>query len=409
MYTFRTDISKEEFDAFAGKHAHHSIMQSSAWAAVKQEWNHLYCGVYKDGSLVAGALLLIRSLPLGMKFGYMPRGPLLGITQPQLCKFFFEQLRQFGKKQRFVSIKFDPNVFHSYSIAQKEEAQQDRFPKLVQGLSELHIKHKGYLLDMYEATQPRFQLCYTGSGELDSFPKKTREKITYAMEHGVEIERVDVQGVEDFSAMIAYTEKRQGIVLRDSAYFKTMMESFQDRAILLLAYINHLAVIELLTKKKDALLAEYEALPATAAKRKETLAKQQAKVEKNLQFAKERMAIDGSRVLVSGLLLVRDQTTTELLYSGLNDVYRQYYAAYLLRYEAIRWAKEQGCERFNFGGVQGSLDDGLFEFKSSFHPQIDVYAGEFDLVIRTLPYIAIEQILPILKQWKLYLARKGKS
>ena len=42
------------------------------------------------------------------------------------------------------------------------------------------------------------------------------------------------------------------------------------------------------------------------------------------------------------LLLVHDGTTCELLYSGLNEKYRRYLAAYALRCRGIQWAFEQG-------------------------------------------------------------------
>ena len=45
----------------------------------------------------------------------------------------------------------------------------------------------------------------------------------------------------------------------------------------------------------------------------------------------------------------------------------------------MKRTKANGCTSFNFGRVEGSLDDGLFTFKSSFDPEIDVFIGEFIL------------------------------
>ena len=114
-----------------------------------------------------------------------------------------------------------------------------------------------------------------------------------------------------------------------------------------------------------------------------------------------------SRIPVSALLLAADGKTTELLYSGLNEKYRRFLAPYALRNAGIEWSYRHGKEYFNFGGVQGSLEDGLFEFKSSFHPDIRAFVGEFDMPVYTLLSFALDKAIHIKKRIQLAMAKKG--
>lgn len=409
-YTFQSNINQSDFDAFVRNSPLSNIMQHSHWAKVKQDWHSMLCGVYQNGELQACALLLTRKLMFGFTLGYIPRGPIMDYTNETLVDFMLDSLYQLARKKRILSIKFDPNLYKTFPLTQKAEARKARLDEITALLAKhRYCIHKGYAEDMYDNTQPRHQLCfYDTEGILDVFPKKTKEKINQAFTYHVEIEEHGIESVDEFQKMIACTEQRKGIVLRNAQYFANMMDAYKDESVLLFAYLNQDALIHTLTTKKQEFLDELNQLPENAHKKKEILLKRIAKTTKELETVTNDRKKDGPRPLVSALLLVRDAITTELLYSGLNGHYKQYLAPYALRHHAIAWSIKNGCRRFNFGGVQGSFDDGLFEFKSAFHPSIDVYVGEFDIVVNAAMYHVIETLIPTLKKWKLKMAKRRK-
>lgn len=153
-------------------------------------------------------------------------------------------------------------------------------------------------------------------------------------------------------------------------------------------------------QKQQGLRDHLQELDEKANKKRKQLEKQISDLDEEKAKLRQQAEEDGSDILVSALLLVHDGTTCELLYSGLNEKYRRYLAAYALRFRGIQWAFEQGCTRFNFGGVEGTLDDGLFTFKSSFVPKIDVYLGEFSLACKPLLYPIWTKLLPKVKEWR---------
>lgn len=71
-YLFFKDINREEFDEFVEKHEYCNLLQSYNWAKVKNNWDHLYTGVYKNNELVASGLVLIKRLPLSFCMYYYP-------------------------------------------------------------------------------------------------------------------------------------------------------------------------------------------------------------------------------------------------------------------------------------------------------------------------------------------------
>ena len=108
-YEFKTNIEKKEYDQFTQKAEILSFMQEYGWAFVKHEWKHFHCGLYSDGKLVATALVLKRSLPLGISLMYIPRGILIDYKDQEILKVFTEYLRKLAKREHAYVVKIDPN------------------------------------------------------------------------------------------------------------------------------------------------------------------------------------------------------------------------------------------------------------------------------------------------------------
>ena len=78
VYQFETNIPEEEFDAFVKKSRYCNLLQSYHWANVKENWDHLYTGIYDENrKLVATGLVLIKHLPAKFTMFYLPRGPIV--------------------------------------------------------------------------------------------------------------------------------------------------------------------------------------------------------------------------------------------------------------------------------------------------------------------------------------------
>lgn len=400
MYQFIEAIELNQFQLFARTHPLGSIYQSVNWPDVKTEWTHDFVCVQDKDQLIGGAMILFRPLSLGYKMAYIPRGPLLDYENQELIDFFFLHLKAYCKKRKVIVCKFDPNiVIYKGSASDIQSPLEARNHTLVQAIQHGQGVFQGYTTNMNDLIQPRFQCCFTFSEQwADTLPKKTINKIHTSFNKGVSIEINPDHAVKTLAEMISYTEKRKNIFLRNENYFQTMVNSYQEDACILIAKLNHSAILVQLDAQRQEVQTLMNHLIDNAPKRLKQYTKQLEDLEIEIEKVKSQKTQDGDDVVISALLLLKNNTTCELLYSGLNENYRRYLAAYSLRYTAMKWAHEKGCTRFNFGGVQGSLDDGLFTFKSSFNPSIEVYIGEFDLPISPLLYPLFKNGLPVIKK-----------
>lgn len=97
-YLFFKEINREEFDEFVKNHEYCNLLQSYNWAKVKNNWDHIYTGVYRDNELVATGLVLIKRLPLSFCMYYLPRGPIMDYKDNVLVQYYFDQLKKVAKK-----------------------------------------------------------------------------------------------------------------------------------------------------------------------------------------------------------------------------------------------------------------------------------------------------------------------
>jgi lipid II:glycine glycyltransferase (peptidoglycan interpeptide bridge formation enzyme) len=90
---------------------------------------------------------------------------------------------------------------------------------------------------------------------------------------------------------------------------------------------------------------------------------------------------------------VRFGRTAYVLYSGIDPAFRPLRAGYAAHWELIRWAREHGCDRMDWGGsvtqYPPAPEDegyGIYDFKRGFGCDIVLLARYFDIVLRPGPY-----------------------
>ena len=70
----------------------------------------------------------------------------------------------------------------------------------------------------------------------------------------------------------------------------------------------------------------------------------------------------------------------------------EFQSAYTVHFEGMKYALENGYERYNFYGITGDFNEnnplfGLYSFKRDFGGQVVELIGEFDLIISKPLYI----------------------
>lgn len=91
-------------------------------------------------------------------------------------------------------------------------------------------------------------------------------------------------------------------------------------------------------------------------------------------------------LLAAGLFSFYDKTVTYLHGASANEN-RELMAPYLLQWEIIKKAKEEGYNYYDFYGVDEKKWPGVSRFKKGFAGSIYTYPGTFDLVFKKTPYL----------------------
>jgi lipid II:glycine glycyltransferase (peptidoglycan interpeptide bridge formation enzyme) len=103
--------------------------------------------------------------------------------------------------------------------------------------------------------------------------------------------------------------------------------------------------------------------------------------------------------VIAGLMAFAFGDKAWYLYGASSDEHRQRMPNHLLQWEAIRWAKAQGCRTYDLWGIPaeatGNEDDlterrgglwGVYRFKAGFGGRLVRYVGAFDFIYRPLLY-----------------------
>lgn len=400
MYRFVEQVDPKEHDAFIAAHPLCNLLQTSDWAKVKDNWDHAIVGVRAGEQLVASALVLIKQLPLHFTMMYVPRGPVMDYHNKELTVVFLQGLQRWAKRYHCLFIKMDPGIhYRDYLIEEQETAEVHAGMKeILENLRAAGAIHQGFTTYIKESIQPRYQANVYACEDFDaSLPRHTRRLIKDALKRNVEAVRVGEERLDEFADVVALTEKRKHVSLRNREYFHQLMEIYQEDCYLFLAEVDVRAMLERLYEQRRENDAQLAQLKEGAPKKKRRLEDIQRSLARDIAEFEEIVREYPQRTVIAGVLSIKVGDTLEMLYAGMNERFKKFMPQYYLYTEIMKYAFANGCRYANMGGVEGDLQDGLTKFKANFHPHINEFIGEFDLPVNRVLYHASQKAYAIRK------------
>nr|WP_282917405.1 lipid II:glycine glycyltransferase FemX [Streptococcus canis] len=389
IFYSKIGISEEEHDSFVKQHEQINVLQSSAWAKIKSQWQNERIGIFKGEKQVASLSLLIKPLPFGRSIIYIPRGPVMDYLDRDLVAFTMKTLKDYGKTKKALFIKYDPAVLlKQYALGQEGE-ENPLALAAIKNLQEVGAHWTGLTMEIADSIQPRFQAnIYTQEKLEMQFPKHTRRLMKDARQRGVETYRASQSELQKFAKIVSLTEKRKNISLRNEAYFQKLMTTYGDKAYLHLAKVNIPQKLDQYRQQLNLINQDIISTQAHQKKRLKKLEDQKTSLERYITEFEGFTAQYPEEVVVAGILSISYGNVMEMLYAGMNDDFKKFYPQYLLYPKVFQDAYQDGIVWANMGGVEGSLDDGLTKFKANFSPTIEEFIGEFNLPVSPLYHIA---------------------
>jgi serine/alanine adding enzyme len=401
MYKFKVNIDPSEYDEFISNRSAISFMQERGWAYVKNNWDSVLVGLYKDDVLVAAALLLKRKLALNVNLIYVPRGYIIDYTDSKLIKTFTNHLKDYAKKEHAYCIKIDP----LFCVSEQGVKENTEIPTNFNNDYDLKHSvllnngyiHKGFKKSLSSYLQPRFNLAVPMIDKDNNFLNEEilRSKISrttrnyignYHQKRGVYFKySSDVKNIDIFYDIINITEKRQHITLRNKEYFRRILEAYKDNAMLCFAHVDLIKYISFLESELEV--------------GKNNIEDTKRQLEQARAIKKEK----GNDVITSVALVISPSNTEgirmmEYLYAGNNtDILPHLNTNVGLLFDIFKKCLDNKIHYCNLGGIEGTLDDKLFAFKSKFNPVILEFVGEYDLPINKNTYKLLEVVVPIAK------------
>lgn len=352
--TYTTRLLKPDehasWNAYVASDPAGDVLQTTAWGDLKAAsgWSPTVLASLDGKTIRGGMMLLRRALPLGRSILYAPRGPVLDWSDTETLTDLVSGVRVHGKRTGAILVKIDPPT------------EDPQAATALQSLGFQQVGGEGG----FGGTQPRcvMQLDLAGRTQdelLASFHQKWRYNIRLAGKKGVTIRCSDnIQDLRDFYNLLLLTAKRDGFRVRDYAYFERMWNVLADRGWMRL------------------FLGEVEGEPVCGA----------------LSY------LFGDRCWYT--------------YGASANVHREKMPNYLMQWDMIRWAHDNGCRWYDFRGVSCTPDDpndktaGLNRFKSGFQPRFVRYIGEFDLPLHRSLYWAWTAGMP---RAKAFLKRRAAA
>ena len=381
MYRYQIGIPTLEYDQFVKEHELVNVLQSSVWEEVKSDWQHEKFGAYRGDKLLATASILIKTLPLGYRMFYIPRGPVLDYKDAELLNFVLQSIKSYARSKRAIFVIFDPSICLSQSSIKHEKIEYPENMAIIENLQRMGVRWSGKTDGMGDTIQPRIQAkVYKENFTEDKLCKSTKQAIRSARNKGVEIQIGRDELLESFSFLMKKTEKRKDIHLRNEAYYKKLLDNFKDKAYITLATLDIAKRLRELEEQLAKNLALEEAFTeSTRTSKVEAQKKEKERLVEERDFLQRYLNEEKSNIPLAATLSLEFGNTSVNLYAGMDDAFKRYNAPILTWYETARYAFERGMVWQNLGGVENSLNGGLYHFKEKFNPTIEEYLGEFTM------------------------------
>jgi lipid II:glycine glycyltransferase (peptidoglycan interpeptide bridge formation enzyme) len=220
-----TEERKDEWNSLAAQEAYFALMQSWEWGEYKARlgWKAFRVAVVEGGTMLAGAQVLIKTLPLNVaSVAYVPRGPFGHWRDGDVYSLLLAKIDEIAHSWNAVFLKVEP--------ATPPDSQTEN----------LFTRHE--FRRSCRCSQPLATIIMNISLDdesiLRSMRNSTRRKILTAERKGVQVSAGNISDLPAFFQLMKLTACRAGFPHKSFNYYATEFNTFNDcdRAGFFLAY-----------------------------------------------------------------------------------------------------------------------------------------------------------------------------
>ena len=337
------------------------VLQTWEWGEFKAAttgWTPQRIAYMQQGGVVAMAQILTRRVgPLSIM--YVPKGPALDHANSDLRRAVLDSLKRHAVERGAIFLKIDPDI----SVGAGVPGDPETFPNDDSlGLKiAAEWQHAGL---MFSRDQVQFRnsvvvdLRRSEKDLLEAMKQKTRYNVRLSQRRGVEARYGTLNDLEILYQLYVATARRDGFIIRPFDYYRQAWAEFMKAGL------------------AQPIIAEYKRTP------------------------------------IAHIIIFGFARRAWYFYGASSDEDRVHMPTYLLQWEAMRWAKAQGMQVYDFWGAPDNFDDpgdplaGVFRFKEGFGGTVVRRIGAWDYPARPLLYTGYTSVMPAVLNVMRGLARR---
>lgn len=346
-------VDRNQWREFLHRFPEVHLLQTPEWGDLKGAFGWQPIRVISEDHLgnEVGAQILLRRLPFGFSFAYLPMGP-VGNSEIKsswrLWTPLWDEIDRVCRERGVVFLKVEPDLWEDEaSLAfQSNTPHFDLTAKFIR--STVNIQPLRTLIIHLEGDEDHL---------LARMKQKTRYNIRLARKKGIVVR--SSADVETFYRLMRQTAERDAFGVHTLDYYRMAYELFAPR------------------EDCTLLLAEY------------------------------------AGTALAGLMVFAHGRRSWYFYGASSEMHRERMPNYLLQWEAMRWARKRGCLTYDLWGVP-DYDEyvletrferkqkglwGIYRFKRGFGGELRRISGPWDRVYRPMLY-KFYRIWAWLKRWR---------
>mgnify|MGYP000972232753 FL=1 len=389
------EIKPITIEEFASRQLDFDCMnfQQSAEMALCQSARAVYLDtetvqILKDGQFIGQSIINYRSIFRFFREACILNGPLLdysAMSKEELKDVFYTLQKYLRRK--CDEIRINPPLVH-FVLDDKLETMETLNENVKSAFDELSFKNyvdrncSESIDQIFVKSLKNYSSFDEISGELSSSFRSSIKKFS---ESCVKVREMGENELGDYYKIYSDTAERKHFPLQTEEYYVLLKKNFGDKAKIMGAFLDCREYENYLSSNISMLedkIAELE------------LSKQSKKIKGQLNDAHDRLrsfikrkddyhklGISEDIILLSSYVLVCYGKEVIIMSGGSEEKYLNFGGSTLINWEMIRYAFENGYERYNFHGTietdQITKAKGNYHFKKNFGGNLQILLGSF--------------------------------
>lgn len=388
------EIDGDTFNEFANNHMLKNFYQTKEYGEFMShsDYSVIYVGLYEGTTIMAGSLILYKTIGPNMKYGYAPRGFLIDYYDTELLKIFTKKIKEYFFKKGFAFIKINPEItYSSINFEEKSKLVNARNKKLLDELKSLgYDKLKDNLY--FESLLPKYTpVIYLPNYDLDDLDINIKNNINEGTLGGLRLIEGNENDIERFYSFIENKGNKTQI------FYKYFYESFKKENMvdLILVELNYDTYVKYLQKqyiyeqeKNEKVNIEFNENPNNIDiyNRKMKSDQIMSKISSEIVKANTKMQENNIKEILGGAFVIKHEGRITIYITGNSNSYEGCDVKTFMFYKIIEEYKKAGYLYIDLYGITADFSETnpykeLNEFKLKFKPKVYEYIGELDLIV----------------------------